>query len=276
MQSYRFLNKEKYLKRWGIESVDERNLLEEEIFIPSIKKNFSENLYQISDYEISNNWFRSHGNNFSTRFSSLNLINNSNADKIKLNWIYEPKNELDYVANVQANPIFFNGKVYTPNSQNEIISLDAINGEVKWKFRVNDGIAAKRGLIIHTFKNTPILFFTNNRGLLFSLNADTGKIIKNFGNNGTVKVGVTPVPPVIYKDNLILVDTENSNLIVIDISSGKIRWKYKVKDERKSLLFPNFPKGSPWGGFPIDNKRFNFFYYRKSRILACWNRSSWG
>ena len=94
-------------------------------------------------------------------------------------WIYEPKNELDYVANVQANPIFFNGKVYTPNSQNEIISLDAINGEVKWKYRVNDGIAAKRGLIIHTFKNTPILFFTNNRGLLFSLNADTGKIIKN-------------------------------------------------------------------------------------------------
>ena len=113
LQSYKFLNKEKYLKRWGIESVDERNLLEKEIFIPSIEKNFSENLYQISDYEISNNWFRSHGNNFSTRFSSLNLINNSNADKIKLNWIYEPQNELDYVANVQANPIFLMEHIYT-------------------------------------------------------------------------------------------------------------------------------------------------------------------
>tara|TARA_Y100001936_G_scaffold249650_1_gene300517 strand:+ start:223 stop:807 length:585 start_codon:yes stop_codon:yes gene_type:complete len=134
LQSYKLLNEEKYLNRWGIESINERNLLQQEILIPSIKKNFSEQLYEISEYEVSNNWFRSHGNNFSTRFSSINLINDSNANKIKLNWIYEPQNELDYVANVQANPIFFNGSIFTPNSQNEILSLDAVTGDENWKF----------------------------------------------------------------------------------------------------------------------------------------------
>ena len=259
LQSYKLLNKEKYLNRWGIESVDERNLLKKEVLITSIEKNFSQQLYEISEYEVSNNWFRSHGNNFSTRFSSLNSINDTNANKIKLNWIYEPQNNLDYVANVQANPIFFNGSIFTPNSQNEILSLNAVTGDENWKFKVKDGIAAKRGLIIYNVDNKPLLFFTNNRGLLFSLDANSGKLNKDFGNNGTVKIGVTPVPPAIYKDNLILIDTD-SNLIVVDIDSGKIRWKYKVKDEKKSLLFPNFPKGSPWGGFSLDDKRGLIFF----------------
>ena len=259
LNTYKILNRESYDKRWGIENTDERNLLKKEILITSLKNNFSESLYSTSDYDVSNNWFRSHGNNFSTRFSSLKLINKSNANQIKLAWLYEPKNELDYVANVQANPIFYNGNIFTPNSQNEIISLDAKTGEEKWKFKVNEGIAAKRGLIIFDNDKKSRLFFTNNRGFLYSLDAKTGKTIKNFGNDGTVKIGVTPIPPVIYEDNLILVDTD-SNLIALDLFSGKIRWKYKIKNEKKSLLFPNFPKGSPWGGFSLDYKRGLIFF----------------
>ena len=259
LNAYKILNRESYDKRWGIENTDERNLLKKEILITSLKNNFSESLYSTSDYDVSNNWFRSHGNNFSTRFSSLKLINKSNANQIKLAWLYEPKNELDYVANVQANPIFYNGNIFTPNSQNEIISLDAKTGEEKWKFKVNEGIAAKRGLIIFDNDKKSRLFFTNNRGFLYSLDAKTGKTIKNFGNDGAVKIGVTPIPPVIYEDNLILVDTD-SNLIALDLFSGKIRWKYKIKNEKKSLLFPNFPKGSPWGGFSLDYKRGLIFF----------------
>ena len=137
--------------------------------------------------------------------------------------------------------------------------MDAINGQTKWTFKVNDGVAAKRGLIIYDDIEIPRLFFTNNRGLLFSLNANTGKIIESFGKKGKVKIGVTPIPPVIYKKNLVLVDTD-SNLIVVDLFTGKIKWKYKVKDEKKSILFPNFPKGSPWGGFSLDDKRGLIFF----------------
>ena len=31
-----------------------------------------------------------------------------------------------------SNPIFYNGNIFTPNSQNEILSLNAITGKEKW------------------------------------------------------------------------------------------------------------------------------------------------
>ncbi len=259
LKTYKVLNNNSYEKRWGVENAEERSLLKKEIIIPALKNNFSKPLYNISDYNISNNWFRSHGNNFSTRFSSLNLINKSNVKNVKLAWIYKPEKKLDYVPNVQANPIFYNGYIFTPNSQNEILSLNAITGKEKWKFKVKDGIAAKRGLIIYNDDTTSRLFFTNNRGLLYCLDANTGKTVKNFGKDGTVKIGVTPIPPIIYEDNLVLVDTD-SNLIVINLFNGKVRWKFKVKNENKNLLFANFHKGSPWGGFSLDNKRGLIFF----------------
>ena len=163
LETYKILNKNSYEKRWGIENPRSRNLLQKEIIIPPLNNNFSKTLYNISDYDVSNDWFRSHGNNFSTRFSSISLINKSNVKHLKLAWIYEPQKKLDYVASVQANPIFHNGYIYTPNSQNEILALDSINGKVKWSFKVKDGIAAKRGLIIFKGDKTSRLFFTNNR-----------------------------------------------------------------------------------------------------------------
>ena len=67
----------------------------------------------------------------------------------------------------------------------------------------------------------------------------TGKLIKTFGKNGTIKIGVSPIPPVIYKDNLIIIDTQ-SRMKVFDLFSGKIKWKYKINKDNPSILFENF------------------------------------
>ena len=230
LKAYKIINKESYEKRWEVEDQNIRNSFSEEIIIKAKINDFSNQSYPLEEYSTSNDWFRSHGNNFSTRFSNFNKINSENAKNLKLAWVYSPKDEKNFIYNVQANPIFYNGNIFAPNSQNEIVSLDAQTGEEKWKFKVNEGIAAKWGLIIFDDNKKSRLFFTNNRGFLYSLDAKTGKTIKNFGNDGTVKIGVTPIPPVIYEDNLILVDTD-SNLIALDLFSGKIRWKYKVKNE---------------------------------------------
>ena len=76
-------------------------------------------------------------------------------------------------------------------------------------------------------QHKPRIFFTNNRNKLFCLDAYTGKLIKTFGKNGTIKIGLSPIPPVIYKDNLIIIDTQ-SRMKVFDLFSGKIKWKYKT------------------------------------------------
>ena len=63
------------------------------------------------------------------------------------------------------------------------------------------------------------IFFTNNRDHLFSINLN-GEPNKDFGNNGKIKVGLTPLPPVIYKGELIVVTTDNI-IKSYDIDTGK-------------------------------------------------------
>ena len=269
---YEKIDKTSYNDRWGVEDLEKRLKLKEIVPVKLIKKDYSESIYEPNEYEVSNSWFRSHGNNFSTRFSSIDIINLKNVNKMKLAWVYEPNKDGDYIPNVQANPIYFDGLIYTPNSQNQIVSINPNDGSEKWVFDVEDGIAAKRGLIIFDPKKNqslltaaaqkqhrPRIFFTNNRNKLFCLDAYTGKLIKTFGKNGTIKIGVSPIPPVIYKDNLIIIDTQ-SRMKVFDLFSGKIKWKYKINKDDPSILFENFFKGSPWGGFSLDEKRGLMFF----------------
>ena len=262
LKIFKLINEESFNKRWNIEDQNLRLSFPEKKIIKAKTNNFSKSIYPINEYSTSNNWHRSHGNNFSTRFSEIEIINIQNAENLKLAWTYSPKDENNFINNVQANPIFYKGNIYAPNSQNQIVAIDGLSGKQKWKFDVDKGIAAKRGMIIWESKENnyePRIFFTNNRNKLFCLNANTGELVKEFGKNGEIKVGLTPIPPVIYKNQLILITT-SSILKVYDLNTGKLKWKYKINKTKNSILFPNFEKGSPWGGFSLDEKRGLLFF----------------
>lgn len=272
LKTYKFFNEESFKNRWGIENMEKRNLIPDELFIPKKKDNFAPSLYNLNEYETLNDWHRSHGNNFATRFSAHKLINSTNAYKMTLAWIYEPKKNKKYFENIQANPIYNEGIIYTPNSQNQIVAINAVDGNELWSFDIQEGIAAKRGLVLFDPKknkhfSTKLkkknldarIFFTNNKNNVYALNAHSGKLINSFGNNGIVEVGLTPIPPIIYNNELIFIDTE-SRMIALDLISGKVKWKYDINKKKNSLLFANFFKGSPWGGFSLDHKRGLMFF----------------
>lgn len=258
---YNLIFPEQFKKRWSVENLSDR--LKEPLtkIIQSKQDNFSIPKYEVNDYIVYNDWYRSHGNNFSTRFSGLDQINLNNVSKLKLAWKYKSNSISSYTSEIQANSIFDGGKIFTPYVDNKIICLDANTGKLIWSYQVKDGIAAKRGLVLwkDAKDRVPRLFFTNNRNKLFSLNSNTGEIVKNFGNNGYVKTSITPIPPIIFKDELIIVTT-NSVINSFDIYTGKINWKYKVNNTKNSLIFENFKKGSPWGGLSIDEKRGILFF----------------
>ena len=134
LKIYKIIDGDGYEDRWGVEKSEERLKLNKIESVKIIKKNFSKSLYETSEYETSNNWYRSHGNNFSTRFSSISLIKSENANNTKLAWVYEPKNKTKYTKNIQANPIYFDGSIYTPNSVNQIVSLNPKDGSENWVF----------------------------------------------------------------------------------------------------------------------------------------------
>ena len=257
---YEFLSPKKFNNRWSVENESERLRKPFELVTISKKENFSDSAYDYSSYETKNNWFRSHANYFSTRFSELDNINLDNVAKLTLAWKYTSEEPV-LNKEVQANAIFYNGRIFTADINNRIISLDGKNGEVIWSYQVKEGIAARRGLIIWDKgkDNLPRLFFTNNRDKLFALNADDGKLINNFGSNGIAKIDVTPLPPIIYKNEIIVINTV-SEITSLDLYSGKINWKYKINKSTNSLIFENFKKGSPWGGLSLDEKRGILFF----------------
>ena len=261
LKIYKVINNSSYENRWAIESEKVRLSLPKEKIIYGIKNNFSSPIYSIEDYKIKNDWYRSHGNYFSTRFSNLSTINTENANKMKLAWKYEPKDEKNYISNVQSNSIFYEGVIYTSNSLNQLIAINGKNGQIIWKFNIDTGIAAKRGLIIWIDKknNSSRIFFTNNRKKLFCLDAKTGKLVENFGKSGVLEIGLTPLPPVIYNDEIIII-TAKSIIKTYNLYTGKLKWKYKVNKTKNSILFENFKKGSPWGGLSVDEKRGLLFF----------------
>ena len=209
--------------------------------INEVEKNFSD-------------WPRSHGGFSSMRFSSLEQINKNNVKNLKLAWIYNSK---DGRKGIESNPVVYKGLVYMPTPGNYIVCLDGTNGKEIWRYKVEKGYhAAKRGLLVWEDKENNIikLYFTNDDQLI-SLNAITGEPIKSFGINGIIKIGSSPIPPVIIDDRLV-VATFRPSIEVYDIQSGKLDWKYYLREfDKKVFGEKDFIGGNPWGGISADIKK---------------------
>jgi len=206
--------------------------------ISDIEKNFSD-------------WPRSHGGFSSMRFSSLDIINKTNINKLEIAWTFNSK---DGKKGMQANPVVYDGLVYFPTPGNHIICLDGETGKEIWRYKAKKGYnVAKRGLLVWNDKKNKIikLFFTNDDQLI-SLNAKTGLPINSFGNNGIIKIGSSPIPPVIIENQLI-VATFRPSVEIYDVFSGKLYWKYFLREKEENMLKAiDFTGGNPWGGMSAD------------------------
>ena len=247
---YKFSNKHKEF--WKIENPSVREKLPKIIKIKGKSDNFlpGKNIDQIE--KNFSDWERSHGGFTSMRFSSLKKINRENINKLKVAWIYNSK---DGKKGIQANPVVKNGLIYFPTPGNHIVCLDATTGSEIWKYKVKGTQPAKRGLLLWEDKKNNILklFFTNFDELI-ALDAKNGKLIKNFGKNGKIKIGSSPIPPTII-DNQLVLGTTRPAIEVYDIYSGNLKWKYYLrKIDKKIFNSRDFRSGNPWGGISSDNK----------------------
>ena len=247
---YLFLDSHKEF--WQIEDPVARDNLELLKIIPAKKDNFKEGIKVIDIEKNYSNWFRSHGGYSNIRFSSLDTINRSNIKNLEVAWIYNSK---DYKKSIQANPVVQDGLVYFPIPGNFIVCLDAATGKEVWKYKVERGFhAAKRGLLLWKDQKNGFLrlIFTNDDQLI-TLNAKTGKPIKEFGKNGIIKIGSSPTTPTII-DEQIVIGSIKPAVEVYDVYTGKLKWKYYLRKINNDLVnSKDFKGGSPWGGISSDN-----------------------
>ena len=93
------------------------------------------------------------------KFSTSNQITPSTAKRLKLFWKYDADfHKKNWKVNVETNPIFYDGIIYSVTADHKLIALDVLNKKLKWQIQ-SPKVIAKRGFLIDTNdKSSPQIF----------------------------------------------------------------------------------------------------------------------
>jgi quinoprotein glucose dehydrogenase len=198
-------------------------------------------------------WYRSNGDDASTRYSSLRQINTGNVRNLKVAWIYHSK---DGSGNIECNPVIANGVIYAPTAGKHVVALDAATGRELWRF-APEGRPAMRGLLYWPGDHHlgPRLFFSAG-DWLYALNPTDGHPIVSFGENGRVQAR-SVVAPAVYQHILLL---PCWNVVrAFDVASGSLLWSFNLipsSGEYGSGTWAGPGYGAnTWGGMSLDQDR---------------------
>src|SRR5712691_2501782 len=216
------------------------------------------------------------GDQAGTKYSPLDQINRGNAARLKLAWEWKTgETALDEFKTkpgmFEATPLMIGGVLYLSTSYNRVVALDAETGRQLWSYDpkayadgqvpngtgfVHRGVAAWRD-------NGRLRIFMNSRYRLICLDAETGKPVPSFGDNGiknlvdglrwetNPKHYTNTSPPVVFKDLVIVGNGVADRLVykrdppgdvrAFDARTGKLAWTFHT------VPFPGEFGADTWG-----------------------------
>jgi quinoprotein glucose dehydrogenase len=225
------------------------------------------------------------GNSAGTHYSTLSQINRSNASRLQVAWTYDTGDAFPN-SEMQCNPIVINGVLYATTPKLRLIALDAATGALRWSF---DPLASEK--VIGKSRNRGVTYWSDGndkrifvaaRNFLYSLDAVSGELAKNFGDNGRIDLrqglgrdpqGVTisaTSPGIIYRDLLILgsilpetLPAAPGDIRAFDVRTGKVRWTFHTIPHPGEFGYDTWPKdawtyiggANNWAGMSLDEKR---------------------
>lgn len=248
------------------------------------------------------NWIDYAGDNTKSRYSTLNQVNKQNVAQLKVSWTYRSGDfSQDLKTTIECNPIIVNGVLYASTPTLKLVALNAATGNEIWRF---DPLPAQVLTELRTKEKINIVPGTGywvNRGMkywekgndkriyysagiyLFAVNANTGKLISTFGDNGKIDLrqgldrdikGMhfnSTTPGVFFKNNLIMGSTVGEGpepaapgfVRAFDINTGKLNWVFHtipLPGEFGNETWGNdsWKKAggvNAWGGISLDEKR---------------------
>ena len=174
-------------------------------------------------------WLYYGGDPGGARYSPLAGINAENIRRLQVAWQWKHwETPLEQYGTTpgyfEDTPLMIDGVLYVTTPYNSIAALDAESGKELWRF---DGEGYKLGQVLSgsgwKLRGTAfwrdggkLRLFLNSRHRLFSLDAQSGKPVSSFGDNGVVslvdglprisdiKHATQSSPAVVYKDLVIL------------------------------------------------------------------------
>ena len=199
-----------------------------------------------------------------TRHSTLTDINAGNVQRLQPAWQWKhwetPLKEYDTVpGQFEATPLMIDGTLYVTTPYNSIAALDAETGAERWRF---DGAAYELGQVLSgsgwKLRGTAVWrdgdrlrILLNSRHRLFMLDAQTGKPVASFGNNGQVSLtdglarmsdirhATQSSPPVVYGD-LVIVGSQVPDRVQLPDPMGYVQ-AFNARTGRRAWTFSVIP-----------------------------------
>jgi quinoprotein glucose dehydrogenase len=194
------------------------------------------------------------------RFSPLKIINRSNVASLKVAWTfrtgdaYQPK--LSDATGFEATPIYVGGALYLGTPLGRAIALDPVSGKQRWAY--DSSVPRDRGY--GDFRNRGVSTWTSGEessrriylatidARLIALDAATGHLLKDFGDNGIVNLrnglrlpphGFADYeetsPPAVIGDTIVVgsgiadngwADQASGEVRGFDARTGKLKWTW--------------------------------------------------
>ncbi|MBX7124263.1 MAG: PQQ-binding-like beta-propeller repeat protein [Cyclobacteriaceae bacterium] len=241
-------------------------------------------------------WSHYGGTPAMTRYSSLTQIDTSNVGKLQVAWTYHTMDG-DTVnhSQIQCNPIVVNGVLYGTTPQMKLFAVDAATGLEKWVFNPFDTTAFKipkrfffimnnsRGVSWWSDDDKDQRLYYTAGSFLYCINAQTGKVVTSFGEEGKVDLHdgldrdvrdlfiTSTSPGVVYQDLIIMgtrVDegaaAAPGHIRAYDVRTGKRRWIFHTIPQPGELGYETWKDtaawrhiggANNWSGMSLDESR---------------------
>lgn len=215
-------------------------------------------------------------------YSPLSQINRSNVRRLKVAWKYDTGERRSGYYALETSPLVINGVLYGLTPSEKVFALNAATGKHLWTFDSGiRGTQPDRGLS-YWASGSDRRIFAGVMNFVYALNADTGKAIPTFGENGRIDLreglGRDPssviitltTPGIVYKDLLIVGGEEPESLPcapgdirAYDVRTGRLRWSFHTIPHPGEFGYDTWPRNAwkyagsanNWGGMAVDQKR---------------------
>ncbi len=192
------------------------------------------------------NWLTYGGSLMSQRHSGLTQITPENAKELELKWVFQSRS----LEKHEVTPLVIDGVMYTVQSPNDVIALDAATGKTIWTFAYKPAPEGRnccgrltRGLAILDDK----LFLATLDANIIAIDAKTGKQIwKTQGADPKQGYAFTHAPLVV-KDKVIAGTAGGEFgvrgfIAAWDVNTGKEVWRFNT------VPGPGEPGHETWSG----------------------------
>jgi quinoprotein glucose dehydrogenase len=222
-------------------------------------------------------WLNYGSDKANTKYSPLTQINKDNFKHLKVAWTLSSPDEPVIEANPdlklrksywywEGTPLMVDGVLYVSTSLSQVMAIDAVTGETRWVYDPetwkgtpppNHGFVHRGVAYWADGKDQRILFGTGD-GYLICLNAQTGKPISAFGEDGRIDLtqglgrpvtrhyyGVTS-PPIICRDVVAVGASIQDFPLEKEMPPGDVRG-FDVRTGRQLWQFHAIPKEGEFG-----------------------------